>query len=123
MAREPWFKIGPAPDKPHEKVKCRVVGANYAGKRRGGTVEVTQHELWRVGPRVLVSLDEERKKLEEMTSPPEDEKIAASEEAKREAWKKLENTRERMIREAKRGEMLEQLGGAAKPESKPEAKK
>jgi hypothetical protein len=48
-----------------KRIRCRVVGVNYAAHHQGDEIEVTERELRRVGPYVLISLAEERKRIAE----------------------------------------------------------
>ncbi len=80
-------------------VKARVVGVNYGQSQRGETVEVTERELARVGPLVLMSIADEAKARESATAPILDAARVARDKARRAKWTEMRETSERMIRE------------------------
>lgn len=85
---------------PNEKtIKARVVGVNYGKSLKGETVDVTERELARVGPSVLVSLADEAKARESAAAPTLDRASVEKQQATRAAWRKMRDDGERMIRE------------------------
>jgi hypothetical protein len=94
-----------ANEKPVEKkIKCRVVAVNYGLYNKGDEVEVTERELRRVGGHVLISLDDEKRRLaEEQQSGAPDRRIVEADRARRQAIRQQEETRLRMEREHRLG--------------------
>ena len=103
-----------------DKIDCLIVAANYNGQRRGEEVSVTERELRRVGPKVLVTIEEHRKRQQLAERPPVEERAIESERSRAAAWKRMEEDRERLNRAANiaNAKAVLETGGLKPPEVK-----
>ncbi len=84
-----------------DMVECRVVGANYAGHRKGAVVKVQRRHLRLIPRGVLVTLEAERETQEREELERDSLKEArdtASADDRRLAWAQLEADRDQVTR-------------------------